>query len=183
MTDANPVTIELPANFLRGPKPKITKKTIDFKAEGLREYEGYYAVVLDGVLSEEECSTLVAAVEATTNGKWERAMINIGYGLQKMREDVRKCGRIIVDDRDLMRRLWDRVEGEVPEILHLDNWPDVTGIHAAIAEELWGMTRLNERARFLKYVGGEYFKRKSSKVSQRETVFDKYSARRRAVHD
>ncbi|KAJ4366335.1 hypothetical protein N0V83_007971 [Neocucurbitaria cava] len=151
-------TYRLPEGFLEGPAPNLTRSDVDFVQGGIPEYEKQWAVVLDGVVTEEECDQLVAAAEATTNGKWERALINIGGGMQAMYEDTRKCGRIIWDDRDIMAKLWARIEVSVPEIHRLQNWPDVTGNGPAMRKETWKMTRLNERQRFLKYVGGEYFK-------------------------
>ena len=149
----------LPEGFLSGPAPNLIRKDIDFKKSGiLTGYDNLWAVVLDGVLSEEECDTLIAAAESTTNGRWERALVNIGGGMQAMYEDTRKCGRIIWDDRDVVAKLWTRIEGAVPEIHELKNWPDVTGNGPAKRMETWKLTRLNERMRFLKYVGGEYFK-------------------------
>ncbi|KAF2246472.1 oxidoreductase domain-containing protein [Trematosphaeria pertusa] len=149
---------ELPADFLDGPAPNLTKSVVDFKRERLPEYEGLWAVVLDGVLTEKECEMLVAAAEATADGKWERAMVNIGGGFQALYEDTRKCGRIIYDSPEIVAKVWARVEGAVPEIHRLRNWPKVTGNGPLKRQEVWKMTRLNERMRFLKYVGGEYFK-------------------------
>jgi hypothetical protein len=37
--------------------------------------------------------------------------------------------------------------------------PEVTGSGPVKRREVWKMTRLNERMRFLKYTKGEYFKR------------------------
>jgi hypothetical protein len=150
---------KLPEGFLQGPGPKLKRTQIDFAEEGLPYYDGLWAVILDGVMTEEECEQLVAAAEATTDGKWERAMVNIGGGMQAMYEDARKCGRIIWDNEVLMARLWARIEGAVPEIHRLENMAEVTGNGPAKRNEVWKVTRLNERARFLKYVGGEYFKR------------------------
>ncbi|KAL5117270.1 hypothetical protein ACEQ8H_004829 [Pleosporales sp. CAS-2024a] len=104
------------------------------------------------------CNQLLAAAEATTGGVWERAMVNIGSGMQAMIEDKRKCGRIIWDNKELMARLWARIEGEVPEIHRLYRQAYITGNGPAKRGETWMVTRLNERGRFLKYVGGEYFK-------------------------
>lgn len=151
-------THKLPDGFLDGPAPSLTKSVIDFKNEGLPEYEKCWAVVLDGVLSEEECRQLVVAAEAATNGQWERAMVNIGGGFQALYEDTRKCGRIILDNRELAAKVWARVEDAVPDIQRLENWASVTGLGPWKRKETWKMTRLNERMRFLKYVGGEYFK-------------------------
>jgi hypothetical protein len=148
---------QLPAGFLEGPAPSLTKSVIHFEKEGLPEYKKCWAVILDGVLSETECQQLVAAAEATTDGIWERAMVNIGGGMQALYEDTRKCGRIIYDDREIVAKIWARIEASVPDIHRLENWVEVTGPGPAKRKETWTMTRLNERMRFLKYVGGEYF--------------------------
>jgi hypothetical protein len=149
----------LPEGFLSGPAPNLTRTDIDLRKSGiLPAYDNLWAVILDGVLSEEECDMLIAAAESTTEGKWERALVNIGGGMRAMYEDTRKCGRIIWDDRDVVAKLWTRIEGAVPEIHQLKNWPHVTGNGPAKRNETWKLTRLNERMRFLKYVGGEYFK-------------------------
>lgn len=147
-----------PDGFLEGTAPNITRTNIDFAAAELHEYDGAWAVVLDGVITEEECKQLVEAAEATTNGIWERALVNIGGGRQAMYEDARKCGRILWDNREIMAKLWARIEGFVQDIHQLKNWAGVTGHGPAKRNETWRVTRLNERGRYLKYVGGEYFK-------------------------
>jgi len=149
---------ELPEGFLSGPAPNLTKSKIDFAKEGLSDFDGLWAVVLDGVLSKAECEQLVAAAEATTDGVWERAMVNVGGGMQAMYIDTRNCGRIIWDDRAIMEKLWARIESSVPEIHRLEKWASVTGNGPTKRNEVWKVTRLNERGRYLKYVGGEYFK-------------------------
>lgn len=85
-------------------------------------------------------------------------MVNIGAGKQRMIEDTRKCGRIIWDDRDVVGKIWTRVADSVQDIHQLNDWADVTGVGPAKRKETWKATRLNERMRFLKYIGGEYFK-------------------------
>lgn len=151
-------TFKLPKNFLAGRAPNLTRTDVDFVKGGIPDNEGAWAVILDGVMTEQECDQLVAAAEATTDGKWERALVNTGGGMQAMYEDVRKCGRIIWDDREIMAKLWARIEASVPEIHRLEKWGSVTGIGPIRRKETWKMTRLNERGRYLKYVGGEYFK-------------------------
>jgi hypothetical protein len=109
-------------------------------------------------MTKEECETLVRAVEKTTDGEWERAMVNIGMGMQIMLPGQRNCGRIIIDDREIVAKIWARIAHVVPEIHYLKDWPGVTGAGPAKRKETWKMTRLNERMRFLRYEGGEYFK-------------------------
>lgn len=152
-------TYKLPEGFLKGPAPNLSRSDVDFVKGGLHEHKEAWAVVLDGVMTEEECDQLVAAAEATTNGKWERAMVNVGGGMQALYEDTRKCGRIIWDNAEIMAKLWARIEASVPEIHRLHNWANVTGNGPTKRNEAWKVTRLNERQRFLKYIGGEYFKR------------------------
>ena len=147
----------LPKDFLQGPAPNLTRTDVDWE-KGIPENKGLWAVVLNGVLSQEECDLLVKAAEARTDGEWERAMVNIGGGRQAMYEDIRNCGRIIWDDRDVVAKLWDRIKDSVPEIHRLHNQADITGYGPVKRDETWKMSRLNERMRFLKYVGGEYFK-------------------------
>lgn len=152
---------KLPNNFLDGPPPNLTVSPINFKKTDLPGYDGLWAIILDGVMSADECKALVAAAESTTGGEWERAMVNIGNGKQRRIDDVRSCGRIIWDSPEIVAKIWTRIESAVPELKRLENWPKVTGIGPAKRNEVWKMTRLNERMRFLKYVGGEYFRRKS----------------------
>ena len=71
-TMASSNSIELPEGFLDVPAPNITKRAIDFKKEGIPRYNGQWAVVLDGVLSQDECDLFIKAAEATTGGEWER---------------------------------------------------------------------------------------------------------------
>lgn len=150
-------------HLLSGPPPSnMTAKQVDFSKTSLPQYSGYYAVVIDNVLSPAECQAWIDASEATTEpkGTWERAMVNIGGGQQKMIEDIRNCGRIIWDSQDMVNRLWSRLATlpEVEAITKLKNMPHITGAGPAKRGEVWRFTRPNERMRFLKYVGGEYFR-------------------------
>ena len=150
-------TFTIPHDFLSSPGPRVQKNDVDFKYHGLPEYEGRYATVLDNVFTKDECDILVRAAEAQSNGTWEQAMINIGGGAQALMTDSRDCGRIIWDDKDVVERIWSRIKGSVPEPNYLMGMDKVTAVPRG---EMWEMTRLNERMRFLKYGKGQYFKRK-----------------------
>lgn len=152
----------LPADFLAEPREGITVDRVDFEKHSLPEYKDYYAVVIDNVLSPEACQQLLEAAEKTSNGEWERAMVNIGGGHQTMITDIRSCGRIIWDAREVVARIWNRIAHLVPEMAIVQIMRFVTGPGPAKRGEVWKLTRLNERMRFLKYEGGEYFRRKSS---------------------
>lgn len=153
----------LPTDFLSGPGPERVVRKVDFKQTALPEYDGLYAVVIDNCLSKEECNELVRAAEATTNGKlWEQALVNVGNGKQRLIADVRDCGRIIWDDRDLVAKIWSRVKDCVlPDIEYIKDKPKVTGFGPMKRGEVLQMTRLNERMRFLRYQPGQYFRRTS----------------------
>lgn len=181
-TMASPI---LPPDFLLGPAPNLTKNNVDFKKTELPEYHGLYATVLDGCLTKEECDLLVRAAEATAKGVWEPAMVNVGGGQQKMIRESRDCGRILWDDRDMVERIWNRVKPVMGEIMEVGQIPRVSGRYGFKSSQVWEMTRLNERMRFLKYGRGQYFRRKSNvktknfNVSMRLTKLLTSSLRRR----
>ena len=152
---------QLPDDFLSGPGPEIQKHIINFKETALPEYDGKYACILDNVLTASECAKLIRAAEARTNGQWEQALINVGMNQQKLMTDVRSCGRIIWDDQALVSKIWTRCERLVPEIFDLKDKPGITGLGPARKGYTYKLTRLNERMRFLSYVEGNYFRRRS----------------------
>jgi len=162
MAPSAPPKSLLPEGFLSGPAPNLTLSHVDFAKARMPEYDGLYAVILDGVLSLDECNTLVAAAEAHAGAKsWERALINVGGGRQMLATDARNCGRIIWDDTEVVDRLWKRVEAAVPELHRLEGKTSqrILGNGPGKRGEVWKATRLNERMRFLRYEGGEYFRR------------------------
>ena len=152
-------TFTIPHDFLLGPGPEVQKNDLDFEYTELPEYQGRYATVLDSVFTKDECDTLVRAAEAHTNGIWEPAMVNIGGGDQMLMTETRDCGRIILDDADVAKRIWSRVKASVPEIEYLKGRARVTGEFSVLLGETWKMTRLNERMRFLMYEEAQYFRR------------------------
>ena len=150
----------LPKDFLLGPGPEKAVQKIDFARVSLPEYNGSYAVVIDNALTKEECDSLVRAAESHNGGEWELAMVNVGGGRQRLMTDIRDCGRIIWDDRDIVEKIWSRVKDSVPEIEFLKDLPGVTGIGPVKRKEKLKMSRLNERMRFLRYEECQYFRRK-----------------------
>lgn len=154
---ASPHSTILPVGFLTKPATNMTVGPIDFAHTDLPEYAGLYAVVIDNVLSPDECALLIKAAESTSTKGWERAMINIGGGEQMLITDERNCGRIIWDSRDVVGKVWKRIEHlqEVQQITRLSQVPKIFGNGPARRGEVWRFTRPNERMRFLKYVGGE----------------------------
>ncbi|KAF2764756.1 hypothetical protein EJ03DRAFT_346059 [Teratosphaeria nubilosa] len=152
---------KLPEDFLATPAPNITVSRINWIKVGLPEYDGSYAVVLDNVMTQGERDTLRTVAESTArDGEWDRAMVNIGQGRQHLLTEQRNCGRIIYDSQDAATRIWKRMEHlpEVQEIVRLEDVPIILGNGPANRGEVWRLTRPSERLRFLKYIGGEYFR-------------------------
>ncbi|KAL4784817.1 hypothetical protein BJX76DRAFT_203838 [Aspergillus varians] len=136
-------------------------RVIDFATTEppLPEYKRYLAAVIDDALTEAECKELLRIAEGSTpDHTWERAMINVGNGRQRLSTDSRHCGRIILDSPELADKLQKRLSPFLQGlgIDRLDKTPRITGL--AGRNRTYQITRFNERLRFLKYVGGEYFR-------------------------
>ncbi|RAL16009.1 uncharacterized protein BO97DRAFT_403187 [Aspergillus homomorphus CBS 101889] len=161
-----------PAEFLPAQPPANAQcHRIDFTRSDppLPEYKDLRAVVIDNALTKEECDELLRLAEASTvpphkdrsaaaEPTWERAMINLGNGKQALAVDTRNCGRIIYDAPALADKLLARLRPFLQELglEVIDRQPRVTGLAGRNA--VYRLTRLNERLRFLKYEGGEYFR-------------------------
>ncbi|KAJ5964476.1 Prolyl 4-hydroxylase alpha subunit [Penicillium vulpinum] len=166
------MTDEIPENFLRAPVPKATLHILDFEhtSPPIPLYKGHFAAVVENLLTETECKELIRLAEESTRIKladstlsppaWEQAMINAGGGRQVLSVDTRKSGRIILDSHDLSGRILDRIMPFIQQckIDCIQNKPLITGLRPAKAGEVFHLSRLNERLRFLRYEGGDYFR-------------------------
>ncbi len=97
-------------------------------------------VTVSNFLSPEECDAVIRETLATG---YEEAPITTFRGFQ-MRPDIRNNTRVMKDDAVLAARLWERMKGFVP--VH----------HERIGT--WHAHGLNERFRYYRYTGGQYFK-------------------------
>lgn len=136
-------------------------RVIDFAATEppLPEYKRYLAAVIDNALTEAECNELLRLAEESSPDKtWGRGLINIGGGRQALSTESRNCGRIILDSPEVAEKLKGRLIPFFKElgIDRLEKTPLITGL--AGRRRTYQLTRFNERLRFLKYVGGEYFR-------------------------
>lgn len=162
----------VPEGFLQGSAPNATLHKLDFEhtSPPIPEYKDHFAAVIENFMTEDECKQLLCIAEDSTRTQlpdstlsapvWERAMINAGNGKQVMSIDTRSSGRIILDSADIARRILDRLmpfmrECEIDCVKHK---PLVTGLGPAKRGEVLRLTRLNERMRFLRYEGGDYFR-------------------------
>ncbi|KGO44993.1 Prolyl 4-hydroxylase, alpha subunit [Penicillium expansum] len=159
-------------SFLRGPAPNAALHKLDFERTSppIPEYKGHFAAIVDNFMTEAECKELVRLAEESTRSQlpdstlsppvWEHAMVNAGGGRQVMSIDTRKSGRIILDSPDLATRILDRMMPFMREceLDRVQRKPLVTGLGPAKRGEVLCLSRLNERLRFLRYEGGDYFR-------------------------
>lgn len=170
--------VDIPDDFL-GPladPSELEIEKIDFEKTTLPEYKDYYAIVIDNLMSREECETLIhmtemsagahqEGVEVENNG-WQPAMVNAGVGYEFMATDYRNSDRIIWDHHVLAQRLWERImqgEGmkEYFSCLDGEKYAPVRGVYKSGTDgQSLVITKqgLNERLRFLKYGAGQFFK-------------------------
>ncbi|KAJ5788381.1 Prolyl 4-hydroxylase alpha subunit [Penicillium paradoxum] len=163
---------EIPEGFLRGPPPNATLHKLDFEhtTPPIPSYKGYFAAVVDDFMTEAECKELLRLAEEQTRTQssdstlspptWERAKVNAGNGKEVMSTITRNSGRIILDSTDIAGRILDRLMPFMREcgIDRMQNKPLVTGLGPAKRGEIFRLSRLNERMRFLRYENGDYFR-------------------------
>ncbi|KAJ5170516.1 Prolyl 4-hydroxylase alpha subunit [Penicillium coprophilum] len=163
---------QIPEGFLRSPATNATLHKLDFEhtTPPIPSYKGHFAAIVDNLLTESECKELLRLAEQSTrtplpdatlsDPAWEHAMINAGGGRQVMSVDSRKSGRIILDSHDLAGRILDRLMPFMREceLDRVQSRPLVTGLGPAKRGEVLRLSRLNERLRFLRYEGGDYFR-------------------------
>ena len=90
---------------------KVTKTTLQPPGT-----EGKLAFVLDGVFSEEKCKEWI---KMTEDKGYEKALVNIGGGKQKLMEDVRNNMRCIIDSHELANELFEIIKEFLPETCKL----------------------------------------------------------------
>ena len=96
------------------------------------------AFVLDNVLTEAECSDLI---KVTEEQGYEPALLNVGFGEQQLRTDMRKSERVLIFSVEKANMIWERIKVYIPEV-----WKDK-----------YEVVGLNERLSCLKYGPGDYF--------------------------
>jgi hypothetical protein len=157
--------VEIPSEFLKATPADaqpITVERVDFAASAVPEYAPYYATVLDNVLSLSECTELLRLAELSSpTGDWGPAMINAGAGFEILATEVRRCDRIVWDEPEMVKRIWDRclaAKGIKEELERIERQPAIQGEKAAKRGDKWRLVKVNERMRFLRYGPGNYFK-------------------------
>lgn len=170
--------VGIPEDFLKEQAhdcQPVRVSRIDFSNTVVPEYAGYYAIILDNVLSPSECQGLLKLAEESAipdaDGRlWRPAMVNIGGNYEMMATDYRNSDRIIWDSQEMINRIWERClsgEGVQDDLARIDRNPFVQGERAANRGARWRFTRPNERMRFLRYTKGQYFDSKFRPLKRR----------------
>jgi hypothetical protein len=106
--------------------PTITP--IDFATTPLSHYAGFYATVIDDVLSPSECAALRALAEET--GEWTPAGLSAHGDTQTVHTNFRNSDRVICIDAPAADALYARLRPLVPELHVLTSegpWGGITG--------------------------------------------------------
>lgn len=162
-------SVQIPLNFLKDKYPDACLRQLDFTqtSPSIPAFKDHFAAIVDNILTLEECQQLLRlAEESTLQNKestapaWHRAMVNVGNGRQDLAIDRRNCGRILWDTPEIADRLLCRLRPFIKEcgIETVMDQPLVTGHGPVRRQETFHLSRLNERLRFLRYEGGEYFR-------------------------
>lgn len=97
------------------------------------------------VLNDKECKMLIKLAE---KAGFEQALINVGCGRQPLRKNYRNTHRVVIDSEFLARAIYSRIEPLLKNILKEKCYLPATA----------GMpVEFNERLRFVRYRGGEFF--------------------------
>ncbi|KAK4219553.1 hypothetical protein QBC37DRAFT_272332 [Rhypophila decipiens] len=171
--------VPIPSDFLTVDPPDLQPLTltpIDWSKTAIPEREGYYAVVLDNVLSPSECTALLNLAEQSvpehhktpsddgqTLSSWGPALVNMGGGFEILIPHYRNSDRIIWDQQEVVDRIWERclrAPGLRERLAVIENEPRLTGTERnfRLADARWEFRKVNKRMRFLKYGGGQFFK-------------------------
>lgn len=163
-------SIRIPTNFLKGKCPNACLRRLDFMQTSppIAAFRDHFAAIVDNVLTPDECRLLLRLAEESAaqttkesaTATWDRAMVNVGSGQPTMAVDTRNCGRILWDTPEVADRLLHRLGPFLQNsgIESIYNQPLVTGRGPVKRGDSFRLSRLNERMRFLRYQGGEYFR-------------------------
>ncbi|EGZ75736.1 hypothetical protein NEUTE2DRAFT_156133 [Neurospora tetrasperma FGSC 2509] len=175
--------IDPPPTFLAtepGITPVPTLTEIDWAKTDLPENKGLYAVVLDGVLTRDECDELRKLAEgsvplekwvheeqdstatATKKTPWAPALVNVGLGYEVLTPSYRNSSRIIWDQQEVVDRLWARcclVPGLMERLAVKRTKENATkGLRDGRRTGKWEFVKVNKRMRFLRYGEGQFFR-------------------------
>ncbi|KAJ7364908.1 hypothetical protein DFH08DRAFT_840277 [Mycena albidolilacea] len=140
-----------------------TIQPIDFSTTALTHYSGFYATIIDDLLTPAECDTLKELASST--GEWQPAGLMAHGTTETVHANFRNSDRVLRVDADVADMIYERLRPLVPE-LHVitpdSEWASIVGKPAQPGKKTqkpsWRMVRVNPRLSFLRYGPGHYFK-------------------------
>lgn len=145
--------VAIPPRFLLDAPPDaqpLSSRRIIWSETPLHDRTGF-AMVVDNVLSPSECSTLLSLAEASAGRKWGSATVSVGPGVEVLRRGYRDSGRILFESAEVAGRIWDRCMAAEGLLEGLPRQWELGGE--------WEVAGLSEKMRFLRYEGGQFFRR------------------------
>ncbi|KAK7229871.1 hypothetical protein V2G26_002041 [Clonostachys chloroleuca] len=159
---------EIPNGFLQGPSAlPVILTHVPFASSPVPEYDGCFAVVLDNVISKDECQELIklaeqSATPANSDAEgfcpWRSAMVSLGPGVEASAKGYRESDRIVWDEQEITDRIWARccqAEGLQDQLARVEEGGDS---RVGRPSRKWEFRRINARMRFLRYSVGNFFK-------------------------
>lgn len=147
----------------------VSIKRIEWSETDLVQYTGKFAAVIDNVLSEDECVTLLQMAEASMRNEpgeesWRPALVKTETGDEILQRECRNGERIMWDNQDVVDCIWERCIGAAPcikdELAVITGDSNIFGLRSrGVPSQQWKFRRVNKRMRFLRYHKGGYFRR------------------------
>ena len=156
---------------------------VDFAQYGFPELSSRTCIVIDNLLTPGDVDKLYTS--AVSSAEWKAAQVHVGGGCEVLMTDYRNSDRIILDNHDLARWLFEKIQPHLPpHVSSIPNAPHHARIHSPayreakdksneavegvegvggtkanskVKEPIAKCTRLNERLRFLRYQKGMFF--------------------------
>lgn len=139
----------------------------------LPEYKHCYAVLLDGLFTEQELARYLSTAES--HSPWEVARVNTGPNTSFLNKSHRNGERIIYDNFELSEQIFSKIRPHLSDIEYIENLEWNRGKEKLVKRKMvsrscyrsasWRSKRLliqvrmNERLRFLRYQPGGFFRR------------------------
>lgn len=120
--------------------PSATMSLIDFAATPMAaNYSGFYAKVVDGIFTAEECKELSSLVT-----DWKPAGLSAEGPTQSVHSDFRNSDRCLIFDHDVAARVYERLYPLITEIHQLSpsgEYPLITGKAGRKQGPTWKLVR------------------------------------------
>ncbi|KAI0473873.1 hypothetical protein GGR56DRAFT_553645 [Xylariaceae sp. FL0804] len=151
----------------------ITATPIDFSQTPLAEdYSGYFAVILDNLLTPTECEALLASA----GDDWQALQKGDGF---------RKCQRILCSSPEWAEALHRRISAQLPDevkalrkgsrLAEAVAGPSNLKANMGSRKTVWRLRGANDRLSFLRYRPGHFFKAHCDALYSREGSPDEKS--------